>query len=48
MLPFFKPPEEILGGCLETEIRDQFRQYGEDLSRPPGMRAWCAGLGIVR
>lgn len=44
-LPFFKPPSEIIGGLLEDEIRDQFRRYADDTSRPVGMRGWCAALG---
>lgn len=43
-LPFFKPPSEIVGGLLEDDIRKQFGRYGEDPSRPAGMRSWCAGL----
>lgn len=45
VLPFFKLPDEILGGYYEAEVREQFARYGQDPSRPSGMRAWCAGLG---
>ncbi|MFD6447725.1 deaminase [Promicromonospora sp. NPDC060204] len=43
-LAFFKPPREIVGGYGEDQIRDQFRRYAADETRPAGMREWCAGL----
>jgi tRNA(adenine34) deaminase len=44
VLPFFKVPDEILGGFCEAEIRSQFGRYAQDRSRPAGMRTWCASL----
>lgn len=44
-LPFFKAPDEIVGDLLDDEVREQFRRYGDDPSRPAGMRTWCVGLG---
>lgn len=43
-LSFFKPPREILGGYSSDRIRDQFRRYSVDETRPVGMREWCGSL----
>ncbi|PQZ93726.1 deaminase [Arthrobacter sp. MYb227] len=43
--PFFRRPQEILGGIHRTAVQDQFARYATS-SAPAGMREWAHGLSV--
>ena len=45
--PFFRRPNEIVGGIHRVAIRDQFARYARS-SGPKGMREWARGLSLSK